>query len=119
MIKKTYIKFAVLRVVLVSMFFLQISCGIKSVNEIEAVDNENVNKISNSGIEEIVTKNIDNKTNSLKLKIISTGKHYEYYYSTDKNDWTVLAKNVTYLSTANSFCFTGTNIGMFAFKNLK
>ena len=54
----------------------------------------------------------------MNLKVISTGTQYDFYYSTEAEDWKLLCKNVdaSYLSTAVAGGFTGTTIGMYATK---
>jgi alpha-N-arabinofuranosidase len=75
-----------------------------------------VQKISNSIPEIIGRKKISSKQKTIKLKVVSTGKFFEFYYGADKENWTAVAKNVDakYLSTATSYGFTGTNIGLYA-----
>ncbi len=52
----------------------------------------------------------------IQLKVLSDGLTYNFMYATDKNNWEELAGNIDafYLSTASSFGFTGTSIGMYA-----
>ncbi|SDL13955.1 alpha-N-arabinofuranosidase [Catalinimonas alkaloidigena] len=53
----------------------------------------------------------------LRLKVVSRGTDYDFYYALGKGGaWTLLCKDVPahYLSTANSFGFTGTTIAMYA-----
>lgn len=55
-------------------------------------------------------------TGELKLKVTSNGKEFRFAYAAAGGDWTVLVAGIdaSYLSTAQSFGFTGTCIGPFA-----
>ncbi|MBN2613660.1 MAG: glycoside hydrolase family 43 protein [Bacteroidales bacterium] len=75
-----------------------------------------VEEISKNGTEILGEKPVkDNR--SINLKVVSKGLYYDFYYSTGKNQtWDTICANVDahFLSTANSFGFTGTTIGMYA-----
>jgi xylan 1,4-beta-xylosidase len=76
-------------------------------------------KISNTGNEILAQKDIKVKK-AIKLRVVSTGKQFNFYYASGKSDWKLLTDNVDafYLSTANSFGFTGTTIGIYATSKL-
>ncbi|MBL3657226.1 glycoside hydrolase family 43 protein [Fulvivirga sediminis] len=73
-------------------------------------------KISDKGIEEISSKMITPTNDQVDLKITSNGTHFNFYCTTDGEKWENIAENISaqYLSTANSFGFTGTTVGMYA-----
>lgn len=54
--------------------------------------------------------------NDIHMKVVSRGTHYDFYYSEEGNDWTLLCKDVdaNYLSTATAGGFTGSTIGLYA-----
>ncbi len=64
----------------------------------------------------ISSKPIEIKKQPIKLKIISDGYRLSFYYAGNNGDWQLLVDGVdaAYLSTATSYGFTGTNIGMYA-----
>jgi alpha-N-arabinofuranosidase len=73
-------------------------------------------KLSQTGVE-IMAKEVIEATNQpVLLKVNSQGTHFDFFYKTHKEQWKNLISNVDahYLSTANSFGFTGTTIGMYA-----
>jgi alpha-N-arabinofuranosidase len=76
-------------------------------------------KITGSSIDILAEKSINN-SESINLKVISKGTHYNFYYTNGKDKWASLCENIDahYLSTANSFGFTGTTIGLYATKKL-
>lgn len=67
----------------------------------------------------LASKNISNDIKAIKLKVVSNGTHYDFYYSLQEEPWNLLCKNVDakYLSTAVAGGFTGTTIGIYATKN--
>ena len=73
-------------------------------------------KISRTGSEILAGSEISEGTGSLELIVISNGKSFAFYYADDDGNRELLADEVDafYLSTANSFGFTGTTIGMYA-----
>jgi len=75
-----------------------------------------LNKISSSGSETIATNTINDNNKPIRFKVISKGTHYDFYFGIGEEPWKLLVQNVDahYLSTANSFGFTGTTIGMYA-----
>ncbi len=77
--------------------------------------NISVIKIGKSGNETIASSNIKAKDNKIDLKITSDGKNFNFYYSTKKTDWILLKDKVEafYLSTASSYGFTGTTVGLY------
>ncbi|QCR22377.1 glycoside hydrolase family 43 protein [Pontibacter sp. SGAir0037] len=78
-----------------------------------------VEKISDAEARVLASKTIAQGNDPIGLKVVSEGTHYNFYYAVGKQEWTELARQVNahYLSTANSFGFTGTNIGLYATKN--
>jgi xylan 1,4-beta-xylosidase len=75
-----------------------------------------VEKMSKDGIE-ILSDQIIISDDPIKLKVVSKGKYYDFYFATgDDNQWKPVCQQVSahFLSTANSFGFTGTTIGMYA-----
>lgn len=76
-----------------------------------------VEKISDSG-SEILASNTERGAGPLQLKITSDGKSFNFYYASEDNKYKLLAKNVDayYLSTANSWGFTGSTIGLYSIK---
>jgi len=75
-----------------------------------------VEKLSKDGIEILGEQTIISD-DPLKLKVVSKGKHYDFYFTKgDDNQWKAVCLDVNayFLSTANSFGFTGTTIGMYA-----
>ena len=52
------------------------------------------------------------------MRILSDGLNFDFQYATEDAKWKSLKNNVAarYLSTANSYGFTGTNIGVYATK---
>ena len=75
-------------------------------------------KIARSGVEKLASQAIEPKGNSMELKIVSHGKTFDFYYALKKNTWELLCADVDahYLSTANSYGFTGTTVGLYAVK---
>ena len=55
-------------------------------------------------------------TDLINLKVVSTGNYFSFYYATNGGEWNLLKKNIDafYLSTAQSYGFTGTTIGLYA-----
>ena len=75
-----------------------------------------VEKISKDGVETLGEEEIEGGV-PVQLKVVSKGKSYDFYYATGNSDqWKMVSGNVDahYLSTDNSFGFTGTTIGMYA-----
>ncbi len=77
-------------------------------------------KISESGAN-VLAENIVKAKKFEKLKVISKGKYFDFYYTLGNSDWKLLIENVDayYLSTANSYGFTGTTIGLYAARRLE
>ena len=75
-----------------------------------------LNKISESGSEVLASRIEDSEDESITMKVVSRGTHYDFFYSIGDGQLEELCKNIDaqYLSTANSFGFTGTTIGMYA-----
>ena len=75
-----------------------------------------VEKLSKDGIE-ILGEKVIISDDPLKLKVVSKGMYYDFYFAIgDDNQWKTVCQDVSahFLSTANSFGFTGTTIGMYA-----
>lgn len=77
-----------------------------------------VEKIATNGVEVIRSVELTGTQVPVTLKIVSDGLHFNFYSSIEAGNWISVAENIDarYLSTANSFGFTGTNIGMYATK---
>ncbi len=74
-------------------------------------------KIRKEGEDVLVSKSIESsKDNVMYLKVISDGKYFSFYFSENEDSWTLLTDGIDafYLSTAQSYGFTGTNIGLYA-----
>ena len=59
---------------------------------------------------------IESNGDPIKMKVISDGKKFSFYYAVGEGEWNLLTDNIDayYLSTAQSYGFTGTNIGLYA-----
>ena len=77
-----------------------------------------VEKITTDGVEVIRSVELPGTGMPVSLKVVSDGLHFSFYSSVQADKWISVAENIDarYLSTANSFGFTGTNIGMYATK---
>lgn len=75
-------------------------------------------KTGRKGNEILAAKALNKNIVPLKLKITSNGKDFAFSYSENGKKWVTLAENIDayHLSTANSYGFTGTTIGMYAVK---
>lgn len=75
-------------------------------------------KIASSGVEKLASQAIDPAGNSIELKIVSHGKTFDFYYAVKKDKWELLGAGIDahYLSTDNSYGFTGTTVGLYAVK---
>lgn len=65
----------------------------------------------------LASATLPDNLNDIRLKVVSKGTHYDFYYSLKEgDDWTLLCKNIDakYLSTATAGGFTGSTIGMYA-----
>jgi xylan 1,4-beta-xylosidase len=78
-----------------------------------------VEKVGEHNIEILASAKLNEAAPSIDLRIQGLGQHYTFQYATATGEWKTLLDKVDayYLSTANSFGFTGTNIGMYARKN--
>ncbi|WP_238480323.1 glycoside hydrolase family 43 protein [Mangrovibacterium lignilyticum] len=76
----------------------------------------NLKKVGRDGVEVIASQDVSATFGPVDLKVSSTGKEFNFSYMLDGGHWNVLASNVDafYLSTAQSYGFTGTNIGLYA-----
>jgi len=77
-----------------------------------------LSQISASGNKVMASKVIAPKDGGIQLKVVSNGLNYSFYYALNDKKWEMLCQDVSahYLSTSNSFGFTGTTIGMYAEK---
>ena len=68
------------------------------------------------GTKSLATQPIRADKGAIKLKVVSTGTDYSFYYAQSDGPWKLLADAVDayYLSTSNSYGFTGTTIGLYA-----
>jgi xylan 1,4-beta-xylosidase len=76
-------------------------------------------KISGSGTEALANQTIK-KDKSVRLKVVSKGTFYDFYYAAGSKKWDMLIQGIDarYLSTTNAGGFTGTTIGLYATKKL-
>ena len=76
-------------------------------------------KISGEGTEVLAASLINCKDDPITFKIHSRGKLWDFYFSLGDNEPELFIGDVDahYLSTDNSWGFTGTTIGMYATKN--
>ncbi|MBN1926372.1 MAG: glycoside hydrolase family 43 protein [Prolixibacteraceae bacterium] len=76
-------------------------------------------KIGARSVETLAEEMINDANSPINMKVISEGTHYNFLYAVGNSSWKQLIENVDayYLSTANSFGFTGTTIGMYAVKS--
>jgi alpha-N-arabinofuranosidase len=91
-----------------------------AVGLVDGKKNVALYKLSQSGVEVLATGAIGTTNRPIQLKVISQGTYFDFYYKTYNEQWKSLVANVDahYLSTANSFGFTGTTIGMYATKKI-
>jgi xylan 1,4-beta-xylosidase len=77
-----------------------------------------VEKITKQGVEVIRSIPLLQTQDPLKLKVVSDGLTFNFYFSIKNDVWQPVSEGMDahFLSTANSFGFTGTNIGLFATK---
>ncbi len=74
-------------------------------------------KIDRSGSEDLAKNAIDDSNDSVCLKVVSKGKTYDFYYSTDGgSNWNPIKEGVDarHTSTAAAGGFTGTTVGLYA-----
>lgn len=76
-------------------------------------------KIAEDGNKVLAETALADKTQSIELKVVSTGKTFSFYYTVEKGVWKMLAEEVDarYLSSAETGGFTGSVIGLYATKN--
>ncbi len=74
-----------------------------------------VTRIGAEGAAVLSSRVITKSLNPVKLKVTSSGKAFSFQYAIDE-EWNMLASNIDayYLSTAQSYGFTGTTIGLYA-----
>jgi alpha-N-arabinofuranosidase len=75
-----------------------------------------VEKVSSGGTEVLAITGIETSDQPVGLRVRSNGMTYSFDYAVKRDEWQKLLEGVDahYLSTANSFGFTGTNIGLYA-----
>lgn len=78
-----------------------------------------VEKITPQGTEVTHTITLSPSRGPIRLKIESEGRNFNFYAAEGSGDWKIVATGVDahFLSTANSFGFTGTNVGLYATRN--
>nr|WP_319398982.1 glycoside hydrolase family 43 protein [uncultured Carboxylicivirga sp.] len=71
-------------------------------------------KVKEEGSEILAKQAIDKVAGPIDLKITSNGKELSFYFTTDDN-WSTLATGIDayYLSTSQSYGFTGTEVGLY------
>lgn len=90
-----------------------------SVSKADKAREVSLLKISRSGEEKLASEKVKGGAGAIGLKVVSHGKTFDFYYAQKENNWELLVAGIDarYLSTANSYGFTGTTIGMYAVKN--
>ena len=75
-----------------------------------------IEKVTTSGTEQVGSLVLPEQSGEVTLKVVSDGLTFDFFAATSGKEFTPVAKGVNahFLSTANSFGFTGTNIGLFA-----
>jgi alpha-N-arabinofuranosidase len=73
-------------------------------------------KITGNEAETLAAKALPSTDGPIELKVVSTGNHFSFYYAFDGGEWNLLIGNIDtfFLSTAQSYGFTGTTIGLYA-----
>ena len=74
-------------------------------------------RVGEEGKEESVASSpIGNGDNDIRLKIVSNGLDFDFYYAKGEGKWLPVVKGVDagYLSTKNAGGFTGTTIALYA-----
>ncbi|KOH44929.1 glycoside hydrolase family 43 protein [Sunxiuqinia dokdonensis] len=73
-------------------------------------------KIKGNEVETLAVKALPDAGGPIHLKVKSTGTHFSFHYAVDSEDWNLLDENIDafFLSTAQSYGFTGTTIGLYA-----
>lgn len=73
-------------------------------------------KTTDKGTSVVASKPITKSLNTLKLKVVSTGLRFNFYYSAGKDRWTEVITGIDagYLSTRYAGGFTGTTVGVYA-----
>ncbi len=74
-------------------------------------------RIHEAGTEDLAQNQLDDMNDSVDLKVVSKGKTYDFYYSTDGGEnWTLVKADVDarFTSTAEAGGFTGTTVGLYA-----
>lgn len=86
---------------------------VEKVNEQTQIS---IKRIGEKSSDNLITQPINPQNNLIQLKITSNGREFGFYYALGNTDWQLLSNNIDafYLSTASSFGFTGTTIGLYA-----
>jgi xylan 1,4-beta-xylosidase len=75
-----------------------------------------VEKITAAGTEVVNSMSLPAAKDPVRLKVVSDGVRFSFHAAAGKDAWMPVAEGIDahFLSTANSFGFTGTNIGLYA-----
>ncbi len=76
----------------------------------------NLLKIESNQVELLASQDLIEENTRMKVKVVSTGGDFRFLYASSNQDWKLLAEGVdaSFLSTAESYGFTGTVIGVYA-----
>jgi len=91
-----------------------------SVGLVEGEKSISLQKISKTANEVLAKGMIETSEKPIRLKVISEGTSFSFFYAIGDKPWKELCSNIDahYLSTANSYGFTGTTIGLYATKQV-
>jgi xylan 1,4-beta-xylosidase len=86
------------------------------VERVGGVSKISLKIINKDKYEYICSKSLAINDQPTKLKIVSDGNQYSFYYTEGDSNWQLLIDGIdaAYLSTATSYGFTGTNVGLYA-----
>ncbi len=89
-----------------------------AVGKTEGQIHISLKRIKAEGVEVLASQVVSDDENPLNLKISSNGKEFSFYFSPKNGKWKLLANKVDayYLSTVQSYGFTGTVVGLYASK---
>jgi alpha-N-arabinofuranosidase len=75
-----------------------------------------VKKVGDKSVDTLISNTINPEDKAIQLKTASNGNAFSFYYAVGDAEWQLLADKVDafYLSTAASYGFTGTTIGLYA-----
>nr|WP_321408610.1 glycoside hydrolase family 43 protein [uncultured Carboxylicivirga sp.] len=73
-------------------------------------------KVTRDGIDVLGSRELRSNDQCFDLKVISDGTHFSFQYALGDSKWQTLITDIDayYLSTSQSFGFTGTTIGLYA-----